>query len=157
MNKHILVLLAMITLLSCGGDDDKKYKFKDQNLSGKIGGSAWTFADGYSDIDGGMADITLTLEQDGEGCDMGMPEGNRVFFYVPAAPGLYPLQWDMGSSSDIQTVTLLEVDGYINHIATEGAIEILTITETAITGRIDAHLDGDNTINGNFAVDICLK
>lgn len=83
------------------------------------------------------------------------PKVIRCFFDVQAAPGLYPLKWDMGSPSDIQTVTLLEVDGFVNHIATEGAIEILIITDTAITGRIDAHLDGDNTVNGNFTVDIC--
>lgn len=156
MIRSAFVLLMTSVLFSCGGDDDdKKYSFKDRDLSGKIGGSPWAYADGYSDISSGTASITLTLAQDEEGCSIGFAEGNQVFFDVPAETGLYLLKFDLSGSTDNQTVTLLEIDGFVNNIATEGAIEILSITETTITGRIDAHIDGDNTVNGNFAVTIC--
>lgn len=151
--------LIFMFLLSCGDDDDGSYSFKDQDLSGKIDGVSWTYADGYVEVDThddvDILDVTLTLEQDGNICT-GFPEGDRVFFFVPNAVGIYKLYFKL-SSFEGQTVTLLDDDQNppLNIIATEGAIEILTITDTEVTGRIDARADKKSYVNGNFTVSFC--
>lgn len=77
-----------------------------------------------------------------------------MFFTVPNEVGLYKLSFDLGSFSG-QTVTLFDQQTVLNTIATTGAIEILTITDTEVTGRVDARADKDNFVNGNFTVSFC--
>lgn len=157
---RFLPTLSLVLLLACGDDEDPKssYSFKDQDVSGEIEGDSWTYADGYveeSEFDGEeVLDITLTLEQDGSVCDI-FTEGDRVFFFVPKAVGVYKLSFDL-NSFDGQTVTLFDEEETLNTIATEGAIEILSISETEVTGRIDARSDGNNHVNGNFTVSFCM-
>lgn len=161
MMRLTLIALLSLCLFCCGGDDEgsPKYSFKDQTLSGKIDNIGWIYGDGYSSIDGDYADITLVTDQiEDEGCNIWDIEGNYIFFYVPATVGVHPLKkLDLsGSLEDNQTVTLLvNEDIPVNIIAQKGAIEILTISETQITGRIDARFDDESFVNGNFTVTIC--
>lgn len=152
------LVLVLSLLLACSDDDDKKssYSFKDQVLSGEIGGDAWTFGDGFVEEsefdDEEILDFRLFLAHDGSVCSV--PDGDNVIFFVPRAVGLYKLS--LNSSFEGQVVNMVEDDDIpINNIATEGAIEILTISETEVTGRIDARMDSDNHINGNFTVSFC--
>lgn len=79
-----------------------------------------------------------------------------VFFSIPNEEGLYKLKFDFnGSASDNQTVTIFQEDGFFNCIAAEGAVEITTISETGVTGKIDARCDAGFFINGNFSVNFC--
>lgn len=158
--KFQLVLIAAL-LFSCSDDDSEKkssYSFKDQDLSGEIEGDSWTYEDGFVEEgtfdDEEILDISLFLAQEDPACATFQREGDEVFFFVPNAVGLYKLSFDL-SSFDGQTVTLLDEEEMLNVIATEGAIEILTITETQVTGRIDARSDGQNYVNGNFTVSFC--
>jgi hypothetical protein len=157
---RFLPVLILTLLLACGDDDDKKtaYSFKDQDLSGEIEGDNWTYEDGFVDQgtfdDEEILDISLFLAQDDPACETFSREGDEVFFFVPNAVGLYKLSFDLGSF-DGQVVTLFDDEEFLNVIATEGAIEILTITETEVTGRIDARADGNNHVNGNFTVSFC--
>jgi hypothetical protein len=148
-----LALVALIALTSCGGDDEASpsYKFKDQTAQGKINDEAFSYGDGYADVETDEIRITLTLPQTEDICDI-MPEGNTVTFYVDNEVKLSKLSFNPNSFEG-QTVTLY--DGTTSHIATQGAIEILSVTDTEVTGRLDARSDSETYINGNFTVQRC--
>ena len=160
MRKASLLILSVTAFLfSCGGDDENPSpNFKNQNLSGKIANTSWTYGDGYAEIYGTGDDseiyIDMFVNVDGEGCDI-IPEGDQVFFSVPNKVGVYKLKFDLNNPEASQTITLFEDEEVMNSIATEGAIEITAITESSISGRIDAKVDAENNVNGNFTVNIC--
>jgi hypothetical protein len=150
----------MIALLVSCSDDEKtsSYSFKDQDLKGKIGNVAWTFEDGFVEvetIEGElMLDFRMFQDQDEDACDVLFAEGNEVFFDVPNEVGLYKLHLNLNTGEG-QTVTLFEDEGFMNNIATDGAVEILTITETEVTGRMDVRFNKKNFVNGNFTIFFC--
>ena len=150
--KKLWVVFAVVAI-GCGKDDPKpSYEFKNQTASGKIEGVAWTFVEGRAEDNGDNISIDLMLEQSEAPCEIfGFGEGDVVFFTIPNAVGLYKLQ--MGANS--QTATLFDEDDFLNVIAVDGAIEILTITTTEVTGRLDVRSDSNNFINGNFTVTLC--
>jgi hypothetical protein len=151
----LFVLTVALGLTACGGDDDNSpsYKFKDQNAQGKINNTAFAYADGFADVDDEEINVTLTLEQSGDICS-NMPEGNTVFFTVDNELKVSKLYFNLGTFEG-QTVTLFQDEGTLNVIATKGAVEILSVTETEVTGRLDARADSDSFINGNFTVQRC--
>lgn len=151
--------LCLLLLFSCSKDSESPaYDFKDQELSGFIEGVNWMYGDGYATTTGEGATskmhITLVLPSEDEGCDI-MPEGDRVFFSFPLQAGIHVLKLDFNDVENSRTVTLFDSEEVMNVIATEGAVEITSITETHITGRIDARADEDNFVNGNFSVPLC--
>lgn len=159
MKKIPLLLIGLSAIvLSCGDDEKPAYSFKNQDLSGKIGNAAWEYGDGYAEIYGMENDsqlqIDLFIEVDGEGCDV-IPEGNEVLFTVPNKVGVYKLKADLNDLENSLVVNLFEEETTMNHLASRGAIEILSITESQVTGRIDATVDDANLINGSFTVSIC--
>jgi hypothetical protein len=96
------------------------------------------------------------LDQIEAPCEIfGFGEGDMVFFTVPNAVGLYKLKFSFSGGTDNQTATLFDTEETLNVIATEGAIEILTITTAEVTGRLDVRSDANNYINGNFTVTLC--
>ncbi|HEX5171373.1 MAG TPA: hypothetical protein VFW11_19485 [Cyclobacteriaceae bacterium] len=159
MNRSLFFIVSLAVIISsCGDDEEPAYSFKNQNLSGKIGNAAWEFGDGYAEIfgmgDDSQLQFDLFIELDGEGCNV-IPVGNEVLFSVPKKVGVYKLKADLSDMENSLFVNLFEEETTGHNLASKGAIEILTITETEVTGRIDASLDEMNTINGNFAVNIC--
>jgi hypothetical protein len=155
MNKIGLLLLLAATVFSCKDDDDgKKYDFKDQDLSGQIADQNWTYDDGYAEVTGdNKLSINILAAHDGPtGCEASW-QGDMVFFHCPNAVGLYELDFD-GSGMG-QTVTLFDNEETFNYISTEGAVEIISITETTVTGRIDARGDDEFFVNGNFTIALC--
>ena len=172
MKRSTILLGLLIALaISCKDDDaDEKnggYSFKDQDLGGMIGGVLWTQRSGFAQEESYNGEEILGIDlvetvSSGEGCTMFMPEGDYVFFDVPNKVGLYELSinWDAdlaNSTEKSRTVTLYDGDDKdkINYIATSGAIEILSISETEITGRIDARAEEGTYVNGNFTVALC--
>jgi hypothetical protein len=151
----LFVLTVALGLTACGGDDDNSpsYKFKDQNAQGKINNTAFDYADGFADVDDEEIRVTLTLEQSGDIC-ANMPEGNTVFFTVDNELKVTKLNFNL-STWEGQTVTLFQDEGTLSVLATKGAVEILSVTETEVTGRLDARADSDSYINGNFTVQRC--
>ncbi len=149
-----LFFSAILGLVSCSDDEgsSSSYKFKEQDAQGKINKVAFAYADGYADIDESGLRVTLTLAQDEEGCSMWLPEVDNVFFTVDNATGLTKLSF---KNFEGHTVTLFEDDETMNWIATEGAVEILTITDTEVTGRLDARYGKNTFINGSFTVPVC--
>ena len=155
---QLIILSAFV--LSCSGDDNDdayKYSFKDRDLSGKIAGDNWTYADGRAEEstfdDELMLDVSLILAQDVPACETFGVEGDEVFFFIPREIGLYKLSVSLDFQG--RTVTLLDKEDFTNYIAGEGAVEILSITETEVLGRMDVRYDGDNFVNGNFMVSFC--
>ncbi|MCP4459955.1 MAG: hypothetical protein GY816_18320 [Cytophagales bacterium] len=155
-----LILLTGIILISCGKDDDPdpKIEFIDQALQGKIDGLDFVYGDALvKESFFNAGDLSFEIFDEAEtdaACDIITSDLPRVIFTIPNEIGLIELSLDMGSG-DGQTITLYNPDGSMNVIMTEGALEILTITSTEITGRIDAQMDSDNFVNGNFTAGFC--
>src|SRR5262249_43941460 len=137
---------------SCKDDDEKPaYSFKDQEAQGKIGNESWTYVDGWATADQFFV-INLTLEEAETGCAISVAEKDHVAFIADFETKVYPL----GTGSTVFTVTLTDMQDLQNqHISLEGAIEITEVTDTQVSGRLDARVDGENFINGNFTVPIC--
>lgn len=156
MKTKFFTLCAIVatSIFSCKDDaETPSYSFKNQDASGKIGNVAWTYADGYADIFEGEIDVDLFLTQDGaEGCDVSSVDGDRVFFYIPNEVGVHRLNLSL---EDGLTVTLFDDEEFMNYVAAEGAIEIVSVSDTEVTGKIDARVDGETFINGNFTVSLC--
>lgn len=150
------IILAFILVSSCRDDEKPVYSFKTQDTSGKIGNTPWTYADGYAQVSPTLPEVGIHLfEGQGEsGCNVFLVDGNEVYFYVPNKVGLYKLKY---STDDpfYNSISLYENERSLNHVAYNGAIEIVSITDTAISGRIDASMDGENFVNGNFTVNFC--
>lgn len=154
---------ATLFISSCGKDDDSgpSYDFINQNLQGTIDGHVFTYGEGTVETTTfeGEEQLSFDLYHSNEDitdvCDFfSFGDEVSVFFFMPAEVGLYELSLNFSDFSG-RTVTLFNPDGAVNNIASIGAVEILTITETEVTGRMDATLDGENTVNGNFTAVFC--
>lgn len=159
MKKGLFILLVLFAVISsCKKDDDAPgYNFIDKALSGKIEGGSWTFRSGYVDSSSyeGVKKLSMSFYGvTGDACSDFL-DGDRVIFSVPMKIGVFPLKFSFTDLEGSQTVTLFDDETSMNNIATSGAIEILSISSTSVTGRIDATSDDDNTINGNFTVSFC--
>lgn len=165
--KKLIYLLAIIPLVyisSCSDDkDDKdkgpKYSFEDQDLQGSINNKAYFFQSGTAEdsfFEEGNLSIDLSDVSYDDSCSEFFLEGLSVFFEVPAQTGIYELSLDF-SSLDGRTVTLYDPDETLNIICSDGAIEIVSISNTEVTGRLDARYDNESSVNGNFTVPYCIK
>ena len=100
MKKNFLFLsMLSVAAFSCKDDvENPAFNFKDQNLTGKIDNSDWTYQTGYASQDGSSAGstlyVTLVQAHEGEECSIS-PEGDHVFFAVPNETGLYKLKFGM--------------------------------------------------------------
>lgn len=161
----LIVSLCSIILFSSCGDDDSgpSYSFIDQNLQGVIDGISFTsqggnFEEGFEE--GKFSVSIYDISEEGDICDVFGTESVFVLFSIPEEVGLYELSFDLSSFSG-QTVTLVNPNGANgipqNNIASTGAVEILTVSDTEITGRMDARFDGDNNVNGNFTLIFCAE
>jgi hypothetical protein len=160
MRASSFLILSLAILLSCNDEVEKpSHNFKNQNLSGKIGNTSWTFNDGYADVYGIDEDSQVSFDlfqeaEEGEGCSA-LSKGNEVLFTLPNKVGLYLLNFELNDFESSIVVNLFEEDGYVNHLASTGAVEITSISETQVSGRIDAKIDDKSFVNGNFTVNIC--
>jgi hypothetical protein len=160
MKKLAIMFFAFALLLvNCKKDDDSpSYSFKDQTLSGKIGGTAWSMLSGYASYSVSGQDTTVSFTCYNFASDSpcsATATGDEVSFSLPKKVGVYTLKLDWSDLGNNRTVILFERDSYMNNIASEGAVEIISISDTQIKGRIDATSDTDNTVNGNFTVSLC--
>ena len=168
--KLILCASALLTTLfitSCGKDDDESgpsYEFIDQNLQGTIDGQAFDFGEGEAELTTNFdeeqvlaLDLFDSNEEITDICEFfGFGDQVSVFFSITPEVGLYPLSINAKSFTGL-TVTLFNPDGAVNNISTEGAVEILSISDTQVRGRIDARFDSENNVNGNFTATFCTE
>lgn len=162
----LLSKLAMLSLIivffSCGDDDDDgpAYDFKDQIAQGTINGKSWTFESGRAEISNGELSIDLSADSESIPCETFFFDGLIIFFYIDNETGTTELNFDLNDFDNSKTATFYDPeDGEsgLNIIATEGAIEILSITDTEITGRLDIRdgYDNSSSVNGNFTIELC--
>lgn len=163
MRKLLLIIFTVsIVLISCSKDDINKtnsYSFVDQNLQGKIGNTEWDFVAGNVSLNSWDDSYFFKLYAGEleEPCS-GLWDGDYVMFSGAIEPGIYELNWNLSDSENAFTVTLLEdADIPMNNIATEGAVEIISVDLEAgiLTGRMDVRSDDETFVNGNFTLSIC--
>ncbi|MBT3208920.1 MAG: hypothetical protein HN704_18470 [Bacteroidetes bacterium] len=156
-NLKIIFLFSFSIILllnSCKKDDDEyKYNFEDQELSGQIAGESWTYETGgvfISDFNHPpLFDFRIFGTDTISPCSYNIASRSLLFF-TPMEIGLYDI-------ADYLVTFYAEGEETENLITVLGAFEILTI-DTAnkiITGRMDAKYDDDNFVNGNFSLTSC--
>jgi hypothetical protein len=162
--KNLLIATTILLILNvfggCSDESAPAYEFKDQNLKGKINNEPWNFVSGtafYSNQSGKLLVNLLTLEIP-DPCKYFLIDGNfdenRLYFSTPYQTGIFKLfiNFDNG---DEQTITLFDDSDHLNIISDDGAIEITSISDNLITGKIDARVDGESFVNGNFSIPLC--
>jgi hypothetical protein len=161
----LLTLAAIVFISSCSESEDPEaaYDFKEQVAQGQIEGDAWTFSAGKAflteDQEGNIIySVNMYSDQETAGtsdvCRLFGADFDEIFFSIPTEVGVYELSFDLNSSSS-RTATLFDRENTLNVIVSDGAIEIIAVTETQVTGRMDIKSGSDNFINGNFTLDIC--
>ena len=123
-------------------------RYDDGTLSGTVNGESWTLATGIIDSSG-YFDLYGTTVTDP--CNwLSTTPDDYVMGYVPMAVGEYKVGLTQDASITIYA-------GGVNYIMTksQAKIEILTITDTEVTGQLVAEGDDDNTISGQFTLTIC--
>ena len=163
MRKLFCALSLAVVVLFTSCDDEEStpaVDFQDQNAQGTINDQ--TFSLGEASASPSLlqdSDLSFQLFDSSESftdvCDFfGFGDNVSVFFSLPAEVGVYNLNIDL-SNLDGQTATLFDPAETLNIIATQGAIEILTITDTLVTGRLDVRDGSGNSVNGNFTATRC--
>jgi hypothetical protein len=136
MKKTLLLaggILLVVLLASC----QFAAAYSADPLSGTINGTAWTFTDGTIDSTG-----VVTMK--------GSVSGYEVLFTVsPLQVGSVKLKLDLFDLASTKTVTLY--DGTTNYIIADGNYEILTVTDTQVTGQMNITSD-NNSLNGQFTL-----
>lgn len=140
-------------------NNEPTYEFKDQVLQGEISGVAWEFKAGkyeldYWDSTEYSVDLydTTGAENFTTVCDVWTGDFDyNIMFSCPQDTGLYELGW--GS----QSITLVDwtADPVLNIVLTEGALHIISKTDSTLTGEIDAASDNESYINGYFTISLC--
>ncbi len=161
MKKNILWLfvLAFSLILNACSDDDGSLSvnFKDQPAQGQINGEAWTIGSGTAEMSADEISIDLysNVSQASSPCDIFIDDYAQAFFSIPKKVGKYDLNISLINIQESQTVTFFVPEGTINIVASKGAVEILSISETEVTGRMDVRHDNETGVNGNFTLTVC--
>ena len=159
--KNLLFTCLLFTALgfcvSCGDDAEEiaPIEFKEQDLQGFINGKDWIYKIGRVVFDQNRLFMNIYEESSIDICSA-FPSGNLVLFSVPNSRGYIELK--VGDFNSSQTVALYDELANENIIATEGAIEILTIDldNKIVTGRMDVRTLTGDFMNGNFTLDYCF-
>jgi len=163
----LFLMIAVFAFSSCDDEtpevvDNCIPSFKSQNASGMFMGEAFTFVDGkakVSPFDSTQYAFTFYGETPtGDMCDnfnFDLPK-KTILFDLPQQVGLYELGFSTSESLTFNDATV--TNQTTAEVSLCGAIEILTISTTSITGRLHAKVEADSTnniINGNFEVMLC--
>lgn len=142
--------LSLCILLAAGCDGGST-TISSQVLAGKIGGHAWTFVQGETDAflsDDSSYFVTLYASSFAACATFSSPtDESHMLVSLPRTPGSYDLSLARNAT--------FYVPPYDNLVATRGHIRIDESTGTTITGGANITYDSDNTVDGQFQVDIC--
>lgn len=154
-----IITIAFVVLSFCKKKDDPdpmeripEHKFKSQDLQGKFAGLPWTFETGsmkkYPKLNDAFLYLTDTSITTADTCDIYGYGLRKVRLFLPL-----PLQLKTyGLASDLYSC---KFDDGTKEILAIGAIEITSISANIVRGRIDARIDTNNSINGEFKIRIC--
>ena len=145
----IVAVVATLAGSGCGSD----YTITEQNLSGSIGGVAWTFATGETNAFLSEDDdyFAVLYAESFSTCASSSPMSvDHLILNIPKETG----EWGLSLSRNM-TFVVDEADGPSNLIATEGTLRVDSLTVDTLTGGIYAEFDGANVVDGTFTVSIC--
>lgn len=156
MSIRSLITAALLGFLfplsaACGGGDGD-FVIDDAELSGAVGGQAWTFVSGDTDffLSDGEDDFFATLyASEVTPCGFGSPEGDFLIVAVPKEPGEY----GFGLSQNMTFV----VGESQNLVATSGVIRVDEVTDTLVRGGLHGVFDGENEVSGTFEITVCSE
>jgi len=146
-----LSLLVLALLSACPPPADEEEVFSTEPLGGEVGGEPWTFAAADSDAflsDEASAFVVFSNAAFTPCVDN--VEGPQLISALPLEVGVHKLKL-AGPN-----VTFSPTAGE-NIVAISGAIRIDEVTDTTITGAINAKADGANEADGVFSVTICAE
>jgi hypothetical protein len=153
----LLLVQGCIDTINFG--DDYTYNFIDKDLEGVIDTDYWAYQTGVAHkafFNDDELRVELYPQVIAEPCGFHNDYRNDyVTFDIPRETGVYELEFSLFGTS--QTVDFYNQEMGISFSASKGAIEILSVDEenNLLTGRIDAYVDDETNINGNFEVVIC--
>lgn len=174
-NLILFIIISAIVVSGCKKkeDDDptpSKYKvnYKNQVLQGKINGETWIYAQGeVSSTSWDVGEISHYFEiidtAQSDSCFIISGKRSKLIFHTddtgkiiqPTVHELY-IDWNTLEGKTVTLVSYSETS-VDNIIAAEGAYEIISVDTVAklVTGKMDAYIDKDNFINGNFTLKYC--
>lgn len=152
-----LLSLVLYVATGCGGGDtgnsgNSDIAITDQNLSGKIGGQAWSLGTAQSDSFLSTSDRywvemyaeTFTVCNSSEA-----PTGsNRLIVSLPKTTGSYDVSLKLNATFFISSSN-------DNLVATTGRIQIDSITASTVTGGLNITYNADNSLDGQFQATTC--
>ncbi|MEM7551807.1 MAG: hypothetical protein AAF363_19155 [Bacteroidota bacterium] len=144
--------MLLVGIYSCDEEDSPSFNFEDQIAQGSIDGDDWTFATGTAkDLGGGQEGVSIELSNVSisDPCDEFIFPSQIRFALFSTSIGVFPISDD--------------TSGFANFIGigfVEGAIEIESINNTTVSGRVDVRFTDPDTnvisfINGDFMVPFC--
>lgn len=153
--KFLTSALLAALLVGCGskdeGDDASSTELSTGVLSGTVGGMPWTLA--TMETDSFLSDETSfganAYAEAVTACSGAFADTPQLLTQLPRTAGEYPL------SLSGPTVTFYLPSTSDNLIATAGVIRIDAVTDTQVTGALQAEFDAANSVNGTFTATIC--
>jgi len=161
-------LFSTLTFTACSDDNDDPDPEEENNCepefatavaTGSFMGSAFTIVEGTADEDPFEADkyrYNLYGEAvTGDPCDgfnFDKPKLS-IIFSVPKEVGVYNLGVAAGNSVTFNDATV--VNEVTADVAVCGAVEIISVSATEISGRVDAFANSNSDLNGVFTVQLC--
>lgn len=163
MRKLLLVLVTSASLLACSKDDSSSdtyvASFKSQPAQGKIKGESFQYIAGKFEQDYfSDSEYSINLYDKADFDTVGIGSMCSVVFYgtklgvdfsVPQKVGKYELSNEMAVVFETGEMNVALPR------AIKGAIEVVSITDTKLVGKVDAYFSDDTYVNGDFIVDIC--
>ena len=127
--------------------------FEDQDLLARINGLDWAYVYGIASPrdNGEKLFIQLSPVEPTAPCRLVSGE-DKVMFSVPAEVGEHELAF---GKSTVTMVEYREGQSPMNHIVVRGVVDLTSIGEDEVRGRMDVGSTEKTWANGNFTVTIC--
>jgi len=146
--------LIVLIAASCGDDDggnQPAYNFEDQPLQGQIMGKDFILGESVFEID---EDDYLSISLFNEDRDVALPcaisNDPDIELYMPMKVGIHIFN-ELNIEPLVYFPEAVEFPDFA-----KGAVEILSITDTEITGRVDVTTPEGSSVNGNFKAAVCV-
>ncbi|MDP2343502.1 MAG: hypothetical protein Q8O67_21260 [Deltaproteobacteria bacterium] len=143
--------LLLALLAACPPPAEEEEVFSEEPLGGEVGGEPWTFVAG--DTNAFLSDdesLFSTFSQAAFAACVDPVEGPQLISALPLEVGVHKLKLSGPN------VTFSPESGE-NIVAISGAIRIDEVTDTTISGAINAKADGNNEADGVFELTICAE
>ena len=153
MQNRFGCLIVALFLSACGGGGGG-LSFSTATLSGKIGGVAWTFADGAvttNPLHSDQYSFTLYGASQDDPCAV-RSDVDLVLVTSPKTVGTHEFGLDTYSATlfDTPSTNLIVSDG-------DNGVEIVSVEGALVTARLKATYDSNNSVEGTFTATVCSE